>query len=116
MPRSDKTPPSSVSDPPANALLRRYWSEFEEAGESLLYLGCGITAHDKQDAIRILRERVYTSPMFMGDELKPPAIARCVEDVDMSTIEKSHIAPNITASIFVRGVWWPVPLALGLGR
>ncbi|HVX90856.1 MAG TPA: hypothetical protein VHC20_04475 [Candidatus Paceibacterota bacterium] len=40
--------------------LRRYWFGFGQLSKpSILNLGCGVTAFDYGDAIRLLRERLF---------------------------------------------------------
>jgi hypothetical protein len=81
-------------------LLRRYWFEFQRTGTSEnLSLGYGVTAHDYNDALRLLEQRV-----FEGRPL--PQIVRCTEDVDVSTLDSRHVLPNI-GLVIARGVWYP---------
>jgi hypothetical protein len=81
--------------------LTRYWFEFEPTTKPTRWssFGCGVTALDYDDAVRLLRERV-----FKGHELPP--ITRCVENVDVRTLDRGHVLPNMGVVIF-RGVWWP---------
>ena len=45
---------------PSVSVLRRYWFNFEKPVEpAALRLGCGVTAFDYDDAVRLLRERVF---------------------------------------------------------
>jgi hypothetical protein len=81
-------------------MLRRYWFEFEgTVPYSNLNLGCGITAYDKSDALKILEKRVF--PLF---EVRK--IAKIVEDIDIRTLEESHVRPNMGSPV-VHGVWFP---------
>lgn len=88
-------------------LLRRYWLEFEvsEADVSRyssyagLQRGCGVTAYSQEDALVLLREH-----LFRNDPLPP--ISKVIEDVDISTLEKNHILPNIGVPSW-RGIWYP---------
>ncbi len=61
-----------------------------------------MTAYDYDDAIAILRQRV-----FEGAE---PAIAEAIADVDVSTLDKNHVLPNMGSTV-VRGVWFPLKRA-----
>jgi hypothetical protein len=80
--------------------LKRYWFSFENLGKpSALNLGCGVTAYGYDDAINLLRERV-----FAGKEL--PRIVGCNEDLDVSTLDQKHVLPNI-GLVTVRGIWFP---------
>jgi hypothetical protein len=81
--------------------LRRYWFRFGELPPfTILRLGCGITAFNKDDAIVLLRERV-----FAGREM--PTIAEVTEDVDISTLDRGHVLPNMGV-VGIRGVWFPL--------
>jgi hypothetical protein len=80
--------------------LRRYWFKFGNLGKfDRLYFGCGITAYDYDDAMTILRERV-----FHGGLVPQPDSA--IEDVDVSTLDAGHVLPNMDVPIY-RGVWFP---------
>jgi hypothetical protein len=79
--------------------MRRFWFEFEGTRPfSPLGLGCGITARDKDDAMNILREK-----MFEDGELP---IRRFVQDVSIDELDANHVIPNI-GNIFLRGIWFP---------
>jgi hypothetical protein len=83
-------------------LLHRYWIHFPDVPEARLYglgRGCGVTAHDLEDARALLREQ-----LFRGEE--PPPFERVIEDVDVSTLEANHVRPNIGVVTW-RGVWFP---------
>jgi hypothetical protein len=80
--------------------LQCCWFNFEKFGRPIpLTLGCGVTAYDHDDALNILRERV-----FAGKEL--PAIVGCIEDMDISALDQKHVAPNM-GLVTIRGVWFP---------
>jgi hypothetical protein len=81
-------------------MLRRYWFEFEGTVPlSSLNLGCGVTAYDKGDALRILEKRVFA-------ELGVRKVAKVVEDVDIRMLEENHVRPNMGSPV-VYGVWFP---------
>jgi hypothetical protein len=63
-----------------------------------------VTAYDYGDAMDMLRQRV-----FNGAE---PSVADVIVDVDVSTLDKSHVLPNMGSTI-VRGVWFPLGYDLG---
>jgi hypothetical protein len=63
-------------------------------------MGCGVTAHDYDDALALLRETV-----FGGAEL--PKVAAVAEDVDISTLDVRHVRPNM-GNPTMRGVWFPM--------
>jgi hypothetical protein len=81
--------------------LRRYLIEFERADEVLppgTGLGVGVTAIDREDALRLLRDRVFGGAL--------PAVARLVEDVDVSMLDEGHVLPNMEPPTR-RGIWFP---------
>jgi hypothetical protein len=81
-------------------LLKRYWFDFVNLNQPTpLNLGCGVTAYDFEDAMRLLRERVFHSAIV-------PPIGNCIEDVDVSTLDQNHVLPNI-GPIDIRGIWFP---------
>ena len=80
--------------------LRRFWFVFEHLGTPTpLNLGCGVTAFDYDDAVNILRKRV-----FVGMNL--PGILECIENIDVSTLDRKHVLPNL-GLVTARGVWFP---------
>jgi len=88
-------------------LLKRFWFEFDISEDALrryssysgLGLGCGVTAYSYEDALVVLRER-----LFKKDPLPP--VRSVIEDIDISTLDPGHVLPNIGVSIW-RGVWFP---------
>ncbi len=84
-------------------MLRRYWFTFElpQARARLVAygLGCGVTAYDYDDAIRLMKELV-----FISNEMPP--IRAVVEDVDISTLDSKHVRINMGVPVY-RGVWSP---------
>ena len=88
---------TSVMEP----LLRRYWFKFEPLGKPTpLNLGCGITAYSLDDAVLLLRERVFRDQPL-------PRIAQTIVDVDVSTLDPGHVIPNM-GLVTTRGVWFPL--------
>jgi hypothetical protein len=78
--------------------LRRYWFSFAGAVDPFR-LGCGLSAYDREDAFRLLRERVFkTEPI--------PVPSNVVEDIDVSGLDPDHVLPNI-GNVTIRGVWFP---------
>jgi hypothetical protein len=78
--------------------LHRYWLEFAASEAPVgMALGCGVTAFDLDDAMRLLRQAIDT---------QPPVPARVIEDVDVSTLDHGHVLPNMRPSS-ERGVWFP---------
>jgi hypothetical protein len=81
-------------------LLKHFWFRFEKFEKPTpLNLGCGVTAYDHDDATNLLQERV-----FAGKE--PKKILECIENIDVSTLDKKHVLPNM-GSIAIRGIWFP---------
>jgi hypothetical protein len=79
------------------SLLRRYWFRFEATPTpGALGLGCGVTAFNLEDALRIARE---VAPSL--------TIKACIEDVDISELDQSHVIPNM-GLVTERGVWYPL--------
>ena len=74
--------------------LTRYWIEFDVEHSH----GYGVTAFTSDDALGLLRERVFS------DELPP--VARLVEDIDVSSLDAGHVLPNMSPPNR-RGVWFP---------
>lgn len=61
-------------------------------------LGYGVTAHNREDALKLLANRVFGGAL--------PQIESVLENVDVSTLDEGHIRPNIAPPAF-RGVWFP---------
>jgi hypothetical protein len=83
-------------------VLTRYWFEFDW-GESPPIrperLGCGVTAFDREDALRLLARTAFAS-----EEIPP--ISRVIEDIDVRTLDEGHVLPNMGPAS-ERGVWFP---------
>ena len=80
--------------------VRKFWFRFEKLQRpTALNLGCGVSAFDYEDALNLLKERIF------GPN-GPPPIVQCIEDVQISDLEKSHVLPNI-GSMDIRGIWFP---------
>lgn len=83
----------------------RYWFEFDVTAADFhiipygTLIGCGVTAYNYEDALKIIKEKVFNS-----SEL--PVIKRMVENVDIRTLDQGHVIPNMLAPV-VRGVWFP---------
>jgi hypothetical protein len=58
-----------------------------------------VTAHNYDDAISLLRERIFGAN-------GPPAIVEAVEDVDLCSLEQNHVLPNL-GDVMARGIWFP---------
>ena len=70
--------------------LTRYWFTFQGDIDSIGICrpGCGITAHNYEDAIAIIRKYVYA-------ERDIPEIKSVQENVDISTLDQNHVLPNM---------------------
>ena len=83
--------------------MHRYWFQFDVEFDGKappgVIIGCGITAYDYEDALKLLREKVFLC------EILP--IRSYIEDVDISTLDQGHVLPNMSAPI-KRGVWFPL--------
>jgi hypothetical protein len=81
-------------------LLRRYWFAFKAFPHpTALNLGCGVTAYSYEDALHLLRERV-----FPASDL--PEIVDFKVDVDVTRLDSNHVVPNL-GLVVDRGVWFP---------
>jgi hypothetical protein len=60
-------------------------------------VGCGVTAFDRDDALRLVADALGTDP--------PPAAI--TEDVDVTALDENHVLPNMFPPN-ERGVWFPM--------
>ena len=70
--------------------LKRFWFEFqkEPALPQEVWMGCGVTAYDFDDAINLLKQRV-----FKTNEI--PVIINCKENVDIRNLDQNHVVLNM---------------------
>ena len=94
-------------------ILTRYWFEFDEADliewrdgwpthGRFGYLpspGCGITAYDYEDALRLLRRWILREDGF-------PKLSKVIKDVDVSTLYDCYGLHNSGCPAW-RGIWYP---------
>ena len=81
-------------------MLVRYWFMFKNIPPAeALSLGCGVTAFSKEDALEMIRSRVFANKSFEVSEI--------IENVDVSKITDLHIRPNMGIPV-VRGIWFPL--------
>jgi hypothetical protein len=84
--------------------MRRYWITFDQpAGDKpalSLSLCVGVTAPSIEAALKIIRFQ-----MFVGKDL--PAVKRCIEDIDVSTLDANHVLPNMGVPA-MHGIWFPL--------
>jgi hypothetical protein len=87
--------------------LRRFWVEFNLSGlkdiPAGIRLGCGVTALSTDEALNLIRDSV-----FEGNVLPP--ISRCVEDIDIRSLDQAHVVPNMGVPSR-RGIWFPLGYA-----
>ena len=80
-------------------LLTRYWFVFG----TLWTEQVGVTAYSRDDAIALIKS---SRIMCRNEWYELPEIIEEIENVDVSTLEKGHILPNIGVCTR-RGVWHP---------
>lgn len=84
--------------------LTRYWIEldFPDGYEPPhgTRSGIGVTAFDRDDALRLVGERVFPAA-------EVPPVRDVHEDVDVSTLDPGHVIPNM-APPNRRGIWFPL--------
>ena len=82
----------------------RYWFQFDVASSfgfpAGIAIGCGVTAYDYEDAIKLLDEKVFNG-------IKRPNFSKVIENVDIRSLDQGHVIPNMKAPVF-RGVWFPL--------
>lgn len=61
--------------------------------------GCGVTAYTEEDALFLVKETYFQKKAL-------PAVQHIIADVDISTLDQDHVAPNMGSTVW-RGVWWP---------
>lgn len=79
--------------------LRASWIEFGGDAPLRLALGCGVTAFNLEEALKLITDLVLNGQTA-------PAATRVTVDIDISTLDASHVRPNMD-SPFIRGVWFP---------
>lgn len=88
-----------------SSLLTRYWIIFDVSRIPQLQFrfawGCGVTAYSYEDALFLIQIQIF-------EELQQPMppIKTVVENIDISTLDKNHILPNMGVPVW-RGVWFP---------
>lgn len=85
--------------------LHRFWIRFDDP-QRFKYgvgLGCGVTALNLDDARGLLERDLFKGPI-------PFPIASVIEDVDVSTLDRGHVLPNMMPPN-VRGIWFPAGLS-----
>jgi hypothetical protein len=87
-----------------NNLYKRFWFEFDiDSAFNFppgIGIGCGITAFDYDDAIKMMREKIFS-------EIKMPVIRREIENIDIRTLDQGKVIPNMKPPN-QRGIWFPL--------
>jgi hypothetical protein len=79
--------------------LPRYWIELDFPDgypPHATRRGIGVTALDRDDALRLVAERVFPDG-------EVPQVSEIREDVDVSTLDPGHVIPPNR-----RGIWFPL--------
>jgi hypothetical protein len=80
--------------------LRQFWFRFEPfPTPTAINLGCGVTAFSREDALALLRERVF------GANGSPPLV-EVIDDIARTALDPKHVLPNL-GKLEQRGVWFP---------
>ena len=84
--------------------LHRYWLTFDLPSDDVhpigVHLGCGVTAFDLDDALRLAQERIWRGATL-------PGVSHVTEHVDVTSLDPGHVRPNI-GDVTARGVWYPL--------
>ncbi len=82
-------------------MLTRFWFAFDRSDRLPLgaTMGCGVTAFTRDDAVSLLREKVFHA-------IPLPPLTKVIESVDVSTLDAGHVLPNM-GDPTIRGVWFP---------
>ena len=85
-------------------MLTRYWYEFEKSEVSKLALsyGVGVTAHTREDAENLMKERIFNGIL--------PTVINVVENIKFSDLEQKHVIHGVGV-MPLRGIWFPCGLA-----
>jgi len=63
-------------------------------------IGCGVTAFDYEDAIKIMDEKVFHST-------RRPLFKKEIVDISINKLDTGHVIPNMRDSAD-RGIWFPL--------
>lgn len=74
-----------------NSLLTRFWFKMESG------YGVGVTAYSVEDARTLIANELTLSSTDING---------VVEDVDIQTLDKGHVIPNMGPPD-IRGIWFP---------
>jgi hypothetical protein len=86
--------------------LQRFWFEFDLSDyaqkhnlPAITKGDCGVTALNEADALLLMEEHIFPNGL--------PRITTLIEDVDVSTLDRGHVLPNM-GNVLVRGIWYPL--------
>lgn len=79
--------------------LRRFWFVFEKTEVSIAGHRFGVTAESQPSALALLERDVFDGVL--------PELASVRVDVDISSLDASHVRPNM-GDPTVRGIWFPL--------
>jgi hypothetical protein len=83
--------------------MKAYWVEFKKSGLRGLpvgtWLGCGVTAYDKEDAIKLLKQLLFKN-------WNSVPVLSIKENISINDLDQHDVAPDI-GNIQVRGIWYP---------
>ncbi len=84
--------------------MNKYWFRFnltiDQCPPLGTLLGCGVTAASKDEAIQLLKDRVFNTMQF-------PDIRECTENIDIHTLDRNHVRPNMGDPERF-GIWFPL--------
>jgi len=83
--------------------MKRFWFEFEfddvtDYPFGVGY-GCGVTAIDYDDAINLLKQKVFKA-------IPIPKIRKQIENVNVNDLDQGHVVLNMNPPNY-RGIWFP---------
>jgi hypothetical protein len=84
--------------------LIRFWFTLTDLDDILSFKNYGVTAYNYDDAIQLLKRDAFAN----GDL---PKIKSVIENVNVSTLDKNHIIPNMLPCN-LRGIWYPMGLTM----
>ena len=80
--------------------LIKYWFRFEELpGPTPLNMGCGVTAENIADAMKLMKEKIFQKKIL-------PAVTEIIENVNIYDLSM-RVQPNV-GRVDVRGIWFPL--------
>lgn len=90
----------------AKGYLIRYWIRFS-VDRTQHQPDYGVTAFSREDAFSLLSDFVFSDPSApRGQTVSLPPVEKLIENVDVSTLDKNHVIPNM-GDCSIRGIWWP---------